>query len=975
MTNPPDRDPRHDPLLDALPESEGYKVLDGRFVLYDVLGKGGMGVVYRGQHLGLGIEVAVKCLDPVLARHDPQFVVRFEKEARAAALIDDPHVVRVHDVAEASGLHYIAMQYVAGENGRQRVERKGPLPVTEAVTIALGGARGLAAAHTAGLIHRDVKPDNILISADGEVKLADLGLSKMEGDSGMTYTGAAMGTPRYMPPEQYKDAKNVGTRADVYSLGATLYFLLVGDDAIDGQSPPEVMMQVCSGDFPRVMTKLPGIAPEIDELVARCTALDPAERPADGAALVEQLLALGVAAENLREDQENMTLLGVSQVSPPPMKTLLSIQTGLAAGRTQAKAAATERLTPPPHAGAGVGAGAGAGAGVPSGSPGPVSEPAGQRHGSRLVWVLAAVLLLIVGWLLWQEFGRSAPPALQNEPARTTPTEVAQEPVVEEIAPLADAAAAPLPPVSLELASPQLSNGLWVTSKGWVRVQGQVSQARSENVELIVDGGEPAFFRTDEQGRFSFDRGVNAGEPQRFSLTSTGLAEPLTFAVVKDDVAPVIEIVSPRPAARTTMAEHVDIEVKVTEEHLERVLVGSQEMRLVGDGRAVASGVPLLRPGANVLVITATDLAGLSSERRLTMVVDRSAPVIVSVDPPSGSRLLAGSVFDLTLTLGETDAAVTVDGSVLSVDGAVARGQFSVPAVRGTWHLEQMVCDALGNCTTKSLEYTVYEETPVVVVAPEVVDAPEIVNEPAAESPAALSDMIFVGENADGLSEYDLDLGGVTMRFVALPAGTFQMGSPDSEPWRQSDEGPQHSVSVGAFLIAKYECTQAQWRAVMGDSPSYVEGDQLPVEQVSLAECEQFAEAHDLSLPSEAQWEYAARAGTTGASYAGLARSAWFSATSGGRTHPVGLLVANAFGLHDMLGNVSEICTDSQHNNYKGAPADGSAWIDSNPKRRMRRGGSFSSDNKRTRAACRRSIAHDGYRSHELGFRPLRLLP
>ena len=245
---------------------------------------------------------------------------------------------------------------------------------------------------------------------------------------------------------------------------------------------------------------------------------------------------------------------------------------------------------------------------------------------------------------------------------------------------------------------------------------------------------------------------------------------------------------------------------------------------------------------------------------------------------------------------------------------------------------------------------------------------------PVAEEPSALSDMVYVGENAQGLSEYDLDLGGVTMRFVSLPAGTFTMGSPDGESFRQDDEGPEHRVTLGAFLIAKYECTQAQWRAVMGDHQSNNVGDNLPVEQVSLAECEQFAEARGLSVPSEAQWEYAVRAGTRGASYVGLARCAWYSNFSGGVSHPVGELEANAFGLHDMLGNVSELCADSQHRDYNGAPNDGSAWIDANPKRRMRRGGNFNTDHKGTRAACRRSVTDEDYRSHDLGFRPVRTL-
>ncbi|MFT7463744.1 MAG: serine/threonine protein kinase, partial [Pseudohongiellaceae bacterium] len=189
MTTVPPRDLRTDPLLRDVPDGEGHKVLDGRYVLFEVLGRGGMGVVYRAHHLGLDVEVAIKCLDPSLAHGDEQFVLRFEREARAAARVKNAHVVAVQDVSWASGLHYIAMEFVAGENARQRVQRKGGLALGEALAIALGASRGLAAAHSAGLVHRDVKPDNILVSCTGEVKIADLGLAKFADDGGMTATG------------------------------------------------------------------------------------------------------------------------------------------------------------------------------------------------------------------------------------------------------------------------------------------------------------------------------------------------------------------------------------------------------------------------------------------------------------------------------------------------------------------------------------------------------------------------------------------------------------------------------------------------------------------------------------------------------------------------------------------------------------------------------------------------------------------
>jgi|GEM_PF-2418915 len=416
----PDRDPLTDPLLRDVPEAEGHKILDDRYVLFDVLGRGGMGVVYRGHHLGLDLEVAIKCLDPSLVRHDAQLVVRFEREAKAAARIKDSHVVAVRDVARASGLHYISMDFVAGENARQRVHRKGPLAIGEALAIALGGARGLAAAHEAGLVHRDVKPDNILISTDGEVKLADLGLAKLSGDSDMTMTGVGMGTPRYMSPEQFEDAKQVGTRADVYSLGATLFFLLVGEDGIDGETPANVWRKVCDGEFPSARARRPDVPASLDAFIVRCIAKEPAHRPADGSALVAELLSvmesLGLPQHNPLDDeladaQAGPTLLNVALVSPPPQQTLLRIQASLAGG-VQTPLPSGESAVPGQDAGLSAGVEA-----METLAPAPPPRPMAPVDGPWFtrrplqVCMLALVLLAAFGWFLVGDDGdtRTAP--------------------------------------------------------------------------------------------------------------------------------------------------------------------------------------------------------------------------------------------------------------------------------------------------------------------------------------------------------------------------------------------------------------------------------------------------------------------------------------------------------------------------------------------------------------------------------------
>jgi formylglycine-generating enzyme required for sulfatase activity len=171
------------------------------------------------------------------------------------------------------------------------------------------------------------------------------------------------------------------------------------------------------------------------------------------------------------------------------------------------------------------------------------------------------------------------------------------------------------------------------------------------------------------------------------------------------------------------------------------------------------------------------------------------------------------------------------------------------------------------------------------------------------------------------------------IEMVLVPGGSFLMGSPENEPDRLSFEGPEHRVTVRSFYLGKYEVTQAQWRAVMGANPSLFKGDNLPVETVSWDDAKEFCgrlsqmTGKKYRLPTEAEWEYACRAKTTGAYAGDLDAMAWYNKNSDGKTHPVGQKQPNAFGFYDMHGNVAEWCEDFWHEDYNGAPTDGSAWL------------------------------------------------
>ena len=268
-------------------------------MLLERIGEGGMGVVYRARQRVLEREVALKCLDPLLARRNARFVARFEQEARAACSVQHENVVRCVDVGEASSLHFLVMEYVDGEPATCRVQREGPLAVAEAVRIALEAARGLAAVHAAGLVHRDIKPDNLLLTQGGTAKVADLGVAKSTGeDAGrLTLTGERFGTPRYMPPEQWERTKDVDARADVWALGATLFFLLTGRHAIVGETQHEIEVRTRTGRFPDLRAERPDCPAALAKVVARCVQRDRRRRYASGEELADELhrLASGEA--------------------------------------------------------------------------------------------------------------------------------------------------------------------------------------------------------------------------------------------------------------------------------------------------------------------------------------------------------------------------------------------------------------------------------------------------------------------------------------------------------------------------------------------------------------------------------------------------------------------------------------------------------------------------------------------------------
>ncbi|MFF3603303.1 Stk1 family PASTA domain-containing Ser/Thr kinase [Streptomyces sp. NPDC002463] len=262
------------------------RLLDGRYRVDARIAVGGMATVYRAVDTRLDRVLALKVMHPSLAT-DAAFVERFIREAKSVARLAHPNVVGVFDQGAEGAYVYLAMEYVAGCTLRDVLRERGALSPRAALDILEPVLAALGAAHRAGFVHRDMKPENVLIGDDGRVKVADFGLVRAVGSATAT-TGSVLGTVSYLAPEQIEHG-TADTRADVYACGVVLYEMLTGGKPHTGDTPAQVLYQHLNTDVPAPSATVPGLAPELDGLVAAATARDPEVRPHDAVALLALL--------------------------------------------------------------------------------------------------------------------------------------------------------------------------------------------------------------------------------------------------------------------------------------------------------------------------------------------------------------------------------------------------------------------------------------------------------------------------------------------------------------------------------------------------------------------------------------------------------------------------------------------------------------------------------------------------------------
>jgi eukaryotic-like serine/threonine-protein kinase len=294
------------------PPQPGDLIAD-RYDLEELVGTGGMSSVFRAHDRQLERDVAIKILHAHYAS-DPEYLERFRREARAVARLSHPNIVTVIDRGDDDGRQYIVFEHVEGENLKELVLRSGRLSVRRALELALAIADGLSFAHDHGLVHRDVKPQNILLSREGEVKVTDFGIARsLHMEHGMTQTGTVLGTGEYLAPEQ-ASGKPVSPATDVYSLGIVLWELLAGDVPFTGDNFVAVALRHVNEPPPHLRERRPDVTPRLDAAIQRALAKDPARRFPSMTAFAKELRACLAEAEGeIPAVDPELTL-----ITPPP---------------------------------------------------------------------------------------------------------------------------------------------------------------------------------------------------------------------------------------------------------------------------------------------------------------------------------------------------------------------------------------------------------------------------------------------------------------------------------------------------------------------------------------------------------------------------------------------------------------------------------------------------------------------------------
>jgi len=962
----------------------------GEFEIVEILGRGGMGAVYKARQASLGRFVAIKVLPRRLAA-DASFVERFGREARSAAAIRHPNIIEVHAIGQDKGYQYIAMEFIDGETLADLLKREGRLPPDRALEVMKQVASALARAHASGILHRDIKPSNILIDTTGWVKVADFGLAKHEGaDVSVTATGQALGTPLYMPPE-VGQGKPADPRSDLYSLGATFYQAIAGKPPFDGVTPAEVMVKHVTAQAPPLQQLAPHAPPVLCRAIHRLLRKNPAERYESAEKLLE---ALNKVEARVAVDQAAATLAGPARpptgrrdpVAAKRARLLLILGGSAAVVFLLALVVIRSRSGKQPSSAVGLPS-------TPTPTtqhppPGPAAAAADRN--AEIVFRNAQTVAARGEWedakayldRLQARYGdsgfvaahraeidvlrakaeaalRPAPPSPKPKPEKQPePPKPAPEPAPEA---LAEARWKEIKEEAEKLAAAGDYEGAakLLESAGVLKlkdIEERMTEAR-EGVAAAkreaLDRALDAYAAESEKVWALFsDRKYPEAEAllkqlaadPRFRIVG-GVSPPRETGPRRGDTPPTIGdmLKADQEASKLLREFWAAVERGLAAKKGDFIAFGGAGGKIteVKDGQVTVRGAGAAEFKLSVLKLGAKQALHYSGLK-------------LEADPRS--KLMAAVLFIADGTaLDEAAEALDKAGDAPSV--AIYRERLEALRMGVAEAAARKAWLRIGEAARGRLSPVSAERLAAMLAAFEKQHGQtkfhKGLGEQLATVKARIADSLGYTQwpfdakeakrrqkaTAEALGvpiEQDVEIAkGVKMTFVLIPAGEFLMGSPPTTSperlrklygaeleWLQH-EFPQHRVKITKpFWLGKTEVTQEQWQAVMGTNPSQFAGrPQNPVETVNWHDCQQFLQTlsgklkKTFRLPAEAEWEYACRAGAAtefhfGDDQARLRDYAWLKDNSGGRAHPVGSRKPNAWGLHDMAGNVWEWCED-----------------------------------------------------------------
>jgi len=912
---------------------KGKSLTMGKYQILEKIGAGGMGQVYKAFHCSTERIVAIKVILGK-GRIGPEVVKRFEREVKAAAKLVHANIITVFDADQADGRIFMVMEYIKGDDLGGLLRKKRQLSVSEVVDYILQAARGLKYAHDQGVIHRDIKPGNILVDLSGNVKIVDMGMAKLEskGDeesiSMLTASASIMGTVDFMSPEQGFSSKNVDARADIYSLGATLFFLLTRKVMFPGDSAFEKLLAHREAPIPSLSNSRVGITPDLEIAFTKMVAKKVEDRYASMAEVISALSRIELEGGVNSIGAQGLASTHFERGSYPEtidVETVLTNKGGEGNKETD-KHIGEKTLA---H----------------------ISGILQKTHTPKVLAATAIIVLVLLVLLLLMKPGTNVKEEVKAQLAELVKLKQQEEAKGKQ--------------VGLEKSKQEEEAKGKQVGLEKLKQQEEAMFAAIEKEMVLISAGKFMM------GSPASEKGRSVDETQH-EVTITKPYYMGKYEVTQEQWEAVMGNNPSR--IKGTKLPVTDVSWEDCQEFIKKLNAKKEGgYRLPTE----AEWEYACRAGTTTAYSFGEEIAPKDANYASSML---GKPVVVGSYKSNAFGLydMHGNVREWcedwfgpypTGSVTDPKGPATGERWALRGGGFVNDETYERSSDRNYYNPP----DKRGAVVGFRLAMTADVKAAVAPVIPnpkpeEIMPGARVLVAPFDEAKAKEVQK-SLAKSLQKEVEEEVDLGkGIKLDLVLIPAGKFLMGDP----------GKDHQVTLTKpYYMGKYEVTQEQWEGVMGDNPSVIKGAKLPVTKVSRLDCQEFIKKLNAKmdggyrLPTESEWEYGCRAGTTTAYSYGdeiTPKDANYDDSKIGKSLAVGSYKPNAFNLYDMHGNVWEWCEDwygdypvGEVTDLRG-PATG--------KYRVIRGGSFVNlgGGPKARSSARIPCTPTA-RNHNLGFR------